>query len=102
MVFAVVIAVMWALYCIDISDIQRIMGNAKVDREGSFETQAELEQWFEKVVITVRRSQTFRVFLAIYPFIICSRFFKSFAAQPRLALVTRTLSVATNDILHFG
>ena len=29
------------------------------------------------------------------------RIFESFDAQPRLALVTRTLTVAMEDVLHF-
>ena len=31
----------------------------------------------------------------------CLRF-KAFAAQPRLAIVTKTLALAANDLTHFG
>lgn len=33
---------------------------------------------------------------------LCSLRFKAFAAQPRLAIVTKTLTLAANDLTHFG
>jgi hypothetical protein len=32
----------------------------------------------------------------------CVLRFKAFAAQPRLAIVTKTLALAANDLTHFG
>mmetsp|Transcript_51057 Transcript_51057/g.154577 ORF Transcript_51057/g.154577 Transcript_51057/m.154577 type:complete len:785 (-) Transcript_51057:252-2606(-) len=46
--------------------------------------------------------RTFYNFSALYPFVILLRLFKAFAAQPRLAVVTRTLVLAFNDLAHFG
>mmetsp|Transcript_154343 Transcript_154343/g.273740 ORF Transcript_154343/g.273740 Transcript_154343/m.273740 type:complete len:512 (+) Transcript_154343:1-1536(+) len=43
-----------------------------------------------------------RLALAVYPSFIIVRLFKSFAAQPKLALVTKTLASATPDLLHFA
>mmetsp|Transcript_44328 Transcript_44328/g.77827 ORF Transcript_44328/g.77827 Transcript_44328/m.77827 type:complete len:1032 (-) Transcript_44328:95-3190(-) len=42
-----------------------------------------------------------KVVLSCYPLIIVLRLFKAFSAQPRLALVTETLRVASVDLLHF-
>mmetsp|Transcript_33993 Transcript_33993/g.88683 ORF Transcript_33993/g.88683 Transcript_33993/m.88683 type:complete len:634 (-) Transcript_33993:804-2705(-) len=39
--------------------------------------------------------------MSIFPFVIVLRLFKSFAAQPRLSLVTQTLYKASVDVLHF-
>jgi len=39
--------------------------------------------------------------MAIYPNMLMLRLFKSFAAQPRLAVVTATLTRAAPDLLHF-
>ena len=43
----------------------------------------------------------FRMLLAAYPGVIVLRLFKAFNAQPRLALVTRTLQAAGTDLYHF-
>eukprot|EP00971_Amphidinium_carterae_P205037 4069386-Amphidinium_carterae.1 len=40
--------------------------------------------------------------MAAYPIIIVVRLFKAFKAQPRLALVTRTMTSAATDLIHFG
>lgn len=42
-----------------------------------------------------------RLSVAIYPLIIIIRLFKSFSAQPKLALVTKTLASAFPDLFHF-
>jgi len=39
--------------------------------------------------------------LCVYPTIVMLRLFKSFKAQPRLALVTATMTKAKQDMLHF-
>lgn len=39
--------------------------------------------------------------LCVYPMIVMLRLFKSFKAQPRLALVTDTLAKASQDMIHF-
>merc|ERR1719456_2071244 len=43
-----------------------------------------------------------RSVLAGYPFVVGLRLFRTFDAQPRLALVTRTLQSASMEIIHFG
>jgi len=44
---------------------------------------------------------TLRLLVAAYPLLIILRLFKSFTAQPKLALVTRTLVRAGPDLFHF-
>merc|ERR1712196_421795 len=43
----------------------------------------------------------YRVSFCFYPMAVMMRLFKSFAAQGRLAVVTRTLSGASTDMIHF-
>merc|ERR1711904_537481 len=44
---------------------------------------------------------TFKLALSLYPLVIIFRLFKAFSAQPRLAVVTRTMKNAMSDLLHF-
>lgn len=59
----------------------------------------EFYTFFEDVCSTEKQ---FRVFLCMYPMVMMLRLFKSFAAQARLAVVTDTLQMASQDMLHFG
>mmetsp|Transcript_64915 Transcript_64915/g.155047 ORF Transcript_64915/g.155047 Transcript_64915/m.155047 type:complete len:832 (-) Transcript_64915:8-2503(-) len=52
----------------------------------------------EDNIVAVRR---LRLMVAAYPLVIIFRLFKLFSAQPRLALVTKTLSFAAGDLFHF-
>merc|ERR1712232_800766 len=58
--------------------------------------------FFEKVDEIVQGGETRRVWIALYPFAVVSRFFKAFASQPRLSLVTQTVTRAAVDLIHFG
>jgi len=60
------------------------------------------ESFFEKVQSMLLREKEFRMSLCLYPMVAMLRLFKSFAAQQRLAIVTATLSRASQDILHFA
>eukprot|EP00929_Paragymnodinium_shiwhaense_P061028 TRINITY_DN30467_c0_g1_i1.p1 TRINITY_DN30467_c0_g1~~TRINITY_DN30467_c0_g1_i1.p1 ORF type:complete len:1197 (-),score=178.39 TRINITY_DN30467_c0_g1_i1:179-3769(-) len=44
----------------------------------------------------------FRVLAGFYPIVALPLFFKAFAAQPRMAVVTRALEKSIVDLLHFG
>lgn len=46
--------------------------------------------------------RSFRGYMIFYPPILMLRFFKSFAAQPRLAIVTDTFKTASEDLFHFS
>eukprot|EP00913_Durusdinium_trenchii_P000297 g271.t1 len=48
------------------------------------------------------RTRSNRWISGFYPVCIMMRLFKAFAAQPRLAIVTKTLALAANDLTHFG
>jgi len=43
-----------------------------------------------------------RIFLGMYTIIIAMKFLESFANQPRLAVVTNTITRAGSDLFHFG
>merc|ERR1719399_1652083 len=62
---------------------------------------AQLEDFYYEVAQMVSREREFRMFLFIYPMIVMLRLFKTFNAQPRLGIVTRTLSSSANDMMHF-
>lgn len=47
-------------------------------------------------------SEILRSLACAFPLVLVMRLFKSFNAQPRLALVTNTMVRASNDLLHFG
>eukprot|EP00442_Polarella_glacialis_P017161 CAMPEP_0115155712 /NCGR_PEP_ID=MMETSP0227-20121206/68045_1 /TAXON_ID=89957 /ORGANISM="Polarella glacialis, Strain CCMP 1383" /LENGTH=848 /DNA_ID=CAMNT_0002566815 /DNA_START=80 /DNA_END=2626 /DNA_ORIENTATION=+ len=53
----------------------------------------------ETVGLSIRKGRALNGF---YPVCIMARLFKAFAAQPRLAVVTRTLTRAAVDLAHFG
>lgn len=44
----------------------------------------------------------FRTMTSMFTLLIMLRFFKAFASQPRLAVVTNTMYAASSDIIHFG
>lgn len=60
-----------------------------------------LEQFFARVTGMTSSEKEFRQMLCVYPMIVMLRLFKSFKAQPRLALVTDTMSKAWQDMFHF-
>jgi hypothetical protein len=72
--------------------------NASIDRAAYL---VQLELFFAAVREMCASEKLFRQILCIYPFIVMVRLFKSFAAQPRLALVTATLERGAQDMLHF-
>mmetsp|Transcript_102691 Transcript_102691/g.320019 ORF Transcript_102691/g.320019 Transcript_102691/m.320019 type:complete len:429 (+) Transcript_102691:1296-2582(+) len=63
---------------------------------------AATEEFFSKTEFMVKMQKDFLFCVYIYPNIMMLRLFKSFAAQPRLAIVTATLQRASVDLLHFG
>eukprot|EP00746_Dinoflagellata_sp_MGD_P162963 gnl/MRDRNA2_/MRDRNA2_90744_c0_seq1.p1 gnl/MRDRNA2_/MRDRNA2_90744_c0~~gnl/MRDRNA2_/MRDRNA2_90744_c0_seq1.p1 ORF type:complete len:1192 (-),score=272.92 gnl/MRDRNA2_/MRDRNA2_90744_c0_seq1:74-3649(-) len=62
---------------------------------------AETEDHMNILQESVNFAQGFKTMLAIYPMVIVLRLFKAFAAQPRLAVVTKTLSQSGVDLVHF-
>jgi len=76
---------------------------AEVQQEGSLdEKYIELIHEFYTLVEGMNASErSFRFVLCIYPLVLMLRLFKSFAAQPRLAVVTDTFKTGRIDIIHF-
>eukprot|EP00931_Biecheleriopsis_adriatica_P084400 TRINITY_DN5821_c0_g1_i1.p1 TRINITY_DN5821_c0_g1~~TRINITY_DN5821_c0_g1_i1.p1 ORF type:complete len:974 (-),score=182.80 TRINITY_DN5821_c0_g1_i1:36-2660(-) len=56
---------------------------------------------FDMVESMVRAESDFRITLMFYPYVVMLRLFKSFDAQPRLAVVTKTLYASAQDMMHF-
>lgn len=65
------------------------------------EYQSMTEAFFTCVETMVLSEKNLRLVLFFYPTILMLRLFKSFAAQPRLAIVTKTLERAAEDLIHF-
>lgn len=61
----------------------------------------EMEDFFEQVEEMCAIERVYRQSFCIYPMVVMLRLFKSFAAQPRLAVVTSTLSSSLTDMGHF-
>merc|ERR1719247_1304193 len=86
----------------ELSELRDYIGRANPKIPGSFETEEELVSYYALVSEMSTRVYTLRMLLAGYPFVIGVRLFRSFDAQPRLGLVTKTLQKASTEIIHFG
>merc|ERR1719265_230686 len=69
---------------------------------GDIDDVDELSFFFKEFKGVTKKCHSVRYLCVFYPMVIMCRLFKAFAAQPRLALVTRTLSMAAIDVGHFG
>eukprot|EP00971_Amphidinium_carterae_P325193 6455332-Amphidinium_carterae.1 len=65
------------------------------------EYRARCQEFLEALDIECHQTYYFRIALGVYPLVIIMRLFKAFSAQPRLSMVTRTISGAAVDLLHF-
>merc|ERR1712070_571944 len=63
--------------------------------------QTKYEEVFETISAALSLQTQLRVNCALYCVVLMMRFFKSFAAQPKLAQVTKTIVESTKDIIHF-
>jgi len=70
--------------------------------QGLMYDEAALTDLYSMVDKTNFQAKLQRYLFCAYPLIVMLRLFKSFHAQPRLALVTRTLVECAVDIGHFG
>lgn len=84
------------------SDLQADLETYDYTLLGGFNSEARTNELALKIEDTVLHARVTRLFFGFYAFVIGLRLFKSFAAQPRLALVTKTISKASIDIIHFG
>uniref|UniRef100_A0A7S1M1G8 Polycystin cation channel PKD1/PKD2 domain-containing protein n=1 Tax=Alexandrium catenella TaxID=2925 RepID=A0A7S1M1G8_ALECA len=98
---AVFLVIMWVQHLSRLQELKDILLAASPTMPGSYSTAAERNAFFDMVDGIVYDVHFLRTALALYPFVIVSRFFKAFSLQPRLAMVTMTLSKAATDITHF-
>lgn len=77
------------------------LGSAAWDG-GSEAYKAKCNTYLKELEANVNYVRHLRLSVAIYPLIVIIRLFKSFSAQPKLALVTKTLSNAWPDLFHFS
>eukprot|EP00746_Dinoflagellata_sp_MGD_P167281 gnl/MRDRNA2_/MRDRNA2_97777_c0_seq1.p1 gnl/MRDRNA2_/MRDRNA2_97777_c0~~gnl/MRDRNA2_/MRDRNA2_97777_c0_seq1.p1 ORF type:complete len:988 (+),score=181.49 gnl/MRDRNA2_/MRDRNA2_97777_c0_seq1:73-3036(+) len=60
-----------------------------------------VEEFVNLMDISTSYIHKLKLALALYPLVIIFRLFKAFSAQPRLAVVTKTMKNAMSDLLHF-
>jgi len=63
---------------------------------------SQVQSCFEALENVCSIERSFRLSLCFYPIVVMIRLFKSFAAQPRLAVVTETLRLGGQDLMHFA
>jgi hypothetical protein len=93
---------MWLRILLNLKVLKGLLETADARLPGSWSDPTDREDFFELVHHMVNFQHHFRTILAVYPFVVVTRFFKAFNAQPRLSMVTRTLSTAAVDITHFA
>jgi len=101
-VFSFVIVGYWIQHLTMLNELQGFLKTARHDQIGSWATPQEYKDFFKLSHDIVQSQRSFRNMLSLYPFVIVLRFFKAFNAQPRLAMVTKTLQTASTEIIHFG
>lgn len=100
--YTLVIAVLWHQHLVKLGELDDMLEMADVARPGSFPDDATRKDYFEHIESIVHGGEYRRAALSLYPFVVVSRFFKAFDAQPRLSLVTSTINRASTDLFHFG
>lgn len=101
-IYGFVLFFLWYLQLMQISHVTDQLSTVNLKVTGGWEDEEIMKQFFMDSEETILSNIALRKVIAGYPFVIVGRFFKAFNAQPRLSMVTRTLSRATNDIFHFG
>jgi hypothetical protein len=94
---------MWFLHLNKVQELKRdYLEQASVNVVGSWKDENMRVGFFNKVDDIIQGGESRRIWIALYPFVVLSRFFKAFSAQPRLSLVTQTVKRAAVDLIHFG
>merc|ERR1712232_1486012 len=93
---------MWCTYLLQLSQLYNFLESADVAKQGSWDDSSYRSSYFDLVDEITTKTQAIQVVVAFYPLSIGMRFFPAFSGQPRLAVVTDTLSNAATDILHFS
>jgi hypothetical protein len=93
------ITMRFAVSTVNVQLTEMIQMSLQVPDRATYE--AKVEEFFTLVQDMCSAEKVFRITLCIYPTIVMLRLFKSFKAQPRLALVTATMGKASQDMIHF-
>merc|ERR1712216_1106940 len=99
--YCILIVMVWLNYNRALGETLTYLKTAKVDIAGNWEDDSQILEAFSQVDAMAIFTHWQRRVLVVYPFVLVFRFFKSFHAQPRLALVTNTLVLSYIDIFHF-
>lgn len=108
--WSVVVFVMWAKWCIMVSDLGDLLQTADTTQIGGWKSDAAAGDIFtpnnaafwESIDDIAEYEESLQVALSFYPLLLGLRFFSAFSSQPRLAIVTKTLSAAASDLMNFG
>lgn len=84
---------------VQLAEVMKLGVSSQKHDRATYEKAA--ETFFMLVQNMCSSEKEFRRMLCVYPMIVMMRLFKSFKAQPRLALVTSTMVKAKEDMLHF-
>eukprot|EP00928_Gymnodinium_smaydae_P025315 TRINITY_DN20208_c0_g1_i1.p1 TRINITY_DN20208_c0_g1~~TRINITY_DN20208_c0_g1_i1.p1 ORF type:complete len:945 (-),score=150.40 TRINITY_DN20208_c0_g1_i1:298-3132(-) len=101
--YGAVLVFLWALHLQRVNAlVADYLQDASVTVQGSWMDESQLAQFYSQVDDIVIAGLSRRIMISLYPFVLISRFFKAFSAQPRLSLVTSTITRAFVDLVHFG
>eukprot|EP00931_Biecheleriopsis_adriatica_P115181 TRINITY_DN91004_c0_g1_i1.p1 TRINITY_DN91004_c0_g1~~TRINITY_DN91004_c0_g1_i1.p1 ORF type:complete len:947 (-),score=135.28 TRINITY_DN91004_c0_g1_i1:85-2925(-) len=97
-----VILVWFYAYLADLEVLRGYLQEADFGVPGSWKNAKVREAYFDHVHRMAASSDTRFMALAVYPLVMITKVFQVCAGQPRLALVTSTISQAAVDVVHFG
>ena len=97
---AAAVITLWLGLATQTGELQSQLG-VMVDDHSTL-TVDQVATFYDALETTSAEEKSFRLLLCFYPMLLLLRLFKSFAAQPRLAVVTDTIKLAYQDLLHFG
>lgn len=87
---------------ISVNTFNQLLSNVKLQKFPDAEYWAQMYE-LHKVADEIGQMNSIgRLILSDYTLLVMLRFFKTFKAQPRLALVTSTVYSAGSDLIHFG
>eukprot|EP00927_Polykrikos_kofoidii_P025613 TRINITY_DN22984_c0_g1_i1.p1 TRINITY_DN22984_c0_g1~~TRINITY_DN22984_c0_g1_i1.p1 ORF type:complete len:858 (+),score=102.05 TRINITY_DN22984_c0_g1_i1:98-2575(+) len=91
----------WIVILVETSHVNATVSQLGDGGPGSDTFVTTVEDIFTAMDHAVRHDNALTVVAAIFPMVIMLRLFKSFSAQPKLSVVTRTLYEASGDLVHF-
>lgn len=101
-IYSVLLMGFWYRYLLKLEELRGCVRTARVDVPGSWVDESDRSSFFQITEDAVSQMRALILMLGFYPFVVVLRFFEAASMQPRLAIVTQTLLVASTDIIHFG